>query len=126
MSVGIKEIDDQHKQLVDTIASLNDAIINKKEDKEMHAIFNKLYDYILFHFSTEEKYFDKFNYERTNEHKAAHQFFADRVIKIQKEVDNDVHRLSLELIAFLEFWLVGHVMVMDQQYVECFHKNGLK
>ena len=126
MSVGVKVIDDQHKQLIDTISQLNEAIIAKKVDKELNGIFARLYDYILFHFATEEKYFDEFNYEESKEHKAAHLFFANRVIEMQDKVDHDSHALSLELIAFLEFWLVGHVMVMDQKYVECFHKNGLR
>jgi len=126
MSVGVEEIDDQHRQLIKTMSDLNEAIIKHEAEKVLTETFARLYDYILFHFATEEKYFDQFNYEGSVEHKAAHQFFADRVMEMQEKAKIDPRALSLELVAFLDFWLVGHVLVMDQKYVECFHANGLK
>jgi hemerythrin-like metal-binding protein len=126
MSVGVKEIDDQHKQLLDAISTLNDAIINKSVDKVLFSIFDRLFDYMEVHFATEEKYFDKFAYEDSETHKAAHRFFGNRVTEMHQKIDRDIHELSLELVAFLEFWLVGHVMVMDKKYMDCFHKHGLK
>ncbi len=126
MSVGVEEIDKQHKQLLGAISDLNDAIIKHEVEKVLNNTFDKLFKYIEFHFATEEKYFDDFNYSEAEAHKAAHKFFAKKVNEMHQTVDNDIHELSLELVAFLEFWLVGHVLVMDKRYTECFHKHGLK
>jgi hemerythrin len=126
MSVGVKEIDDQHKQLLDTISTLNDAILDKSVEKALVSIFDRLFDYMEIHFATEERYFDEFDYPDAETHKAAHRFFSGRIIEMHKNIDKDIHELSLDLVAFLEFWLVGHVMVMDKKYMDCFHKHGLK
>jgi len=126
MTVGVKEIDDQHKQLIDTIEKLNEKIIQHAVENDLTDIFEQLSRYIHIHFATEEAYFDKFHYAEAEAHKAAHLFFANRVSEMRQNPDRGMHALSLELVAFLEFWLVGHVMVMDQRYVQCFHENGLK
>ena len=126
MTVGVEEIDEQHKQLIDTIQELNDAIIKHAIAQDLKNIFDQLFKYIHIHFATEEAYFDKFHYPEAEAHKAAHLFFANRVSGMRQDTDKDVQALSLDLVAFLEFWLVGHVMVMDQRYVQCFHENGLK
>jgi len=126
MSVGVEEIDKQHKQLVDTIQTLNQAIIAHEVENNLVVIFERLFDYMNNHFATEEMYFDKFHYLEAEEHKAAHDFFKERVIEMHEKINKDIHELSLELVAFLEFWLVGHVMVMDKKYVDCFHEHGLK
>jgi len=39
----------------------------------------QLVNYGNFHFATEEKYFDEFNYEDTEEHKKRHQEFRDKL-----------------------------------------------
>ena len=121
MSVGIKEIDDQHKQLLNTISDLNEAIIKRGVEKDLTDTFYRLFEYINIHFATEEKYFDEFHYPDAKTHKAAHEFFTKSVTEMSKKINTDIHELSLELVAFLEFWLVGHVLVMDKQYMDCFH-----
>jgi hemerythrin len=126
MSVGVEEIDKQHQQLVDTIQELNQAIIEHDIENNLVETFERLFGYMTTHFATEEGYFDKFNFAEAAEHKAAHLFFKKRVLEMHENINKNVHELSLELVAFLEFWLVGHVMVMDQRYVQCFHEHGLK
>jgi hemerythrin len=126
MSVGIKIIDEQHKQLIDTISALNEAIIAKKTDKTLKDTFSRLADYYQLHFSTEEDYMDKFACDGIPEHKAAHSYFIGHIKEMKSQLDADKRQLSLELVAFLEFWLIGHVMVMDRKYVQCFNDHGLK
>lgn len=126
MSVGVKEIDDQHKKLIETIEELNEAIIKHEVTDQLAKTYDELLEYTTIHFATEEAYFDKFHYPEAAEHKAAHAYFSKRIEEMKNRIDKDVHELSLDLVSFLEFWLVGHIMIMDQRYVDCFHKNGLK
>jgi hemerythrin-like metal-binding protein len=126
MSVGVKEIDEQHKKLIDTIEKLNESIIKHDIEKNMVETFDRLFEYMNIHFATEEAYFEKLHYPEAEQHKAAHLFFRNRITEMYNKIGNNISGLSLDLVDFLEFWLVGHVMVMDKRYSECFHENGLK
>jgi hemerythrin len=125
-SVYVKEIDDQHKQLVKLIFKLFTAINEQKTKEELGGVLGELAKYAGFHFSTEEKYFDAFDYEHKDEHVAEHRKFAEKVTDLQTKYANNEVEISFELIDFLEDWLLNHLMEMDQRYVKCFTKNGLK
>jgi hemerythrin-like metal-binding protein len=126
MTVGVKEIDDQHKKLIETMEKLNEAIIKHEVDENLTQTFDGLFEYMNIHLATEEAYFDQFHYPEAAEHKAAHDFFRKRIGEMHNNIDKNIRELSIELVSFLEFWLVGHIMIMDQRYVQCFHENGLK
>ena len=53
---GITEVDNQHKQLVDILNKLYEAMAVGKGKDVLESIFNELTSYTLTHFSTEEKY----------------------------------------------------------------------
>lgn len=124
-SMGIKEIDDQHQYFVSIINSLLDAINERRVAGELNTIINKLYDYAVFHFKTEEKYFDFFNYEGATEHKLEHIKPLGRVQEFKDEKKEDPWALAFRLADFLEDWLIDHLANMDKKYVACFHEHGL-
>lgn len=124
-SVGIKEIDDQHKKLVDMITTLEKAITANDTKSLLLQVISKLAEYTVYHFDTEERYFDQFNYEHTKEHKAQHKELVDKVVEIKTKVNTDEITLSFELIDYLEDWLIEHIMGADKMYTELFIKNGL-
>ena len=60
-SVGVVEIDNQHKRMFEIINELFEAINNKIIEEKLDKIIAKVVDYKDFHFTTEEKYFKEFN-----------------------------------------------------------------
>jgi hemerythrin-like metal-binding protein len=125
-SVHVQEIDQQHMQLVKLIFELFDSI-NKHVAKDMLGdILDKLVKYAGYHFATEEKYFDLFNYEDKEKHINEHRKFADKVVEFKKKYVNHEVEISFELIDFLENWLLDHLMESDKKYVRCFTEHGLK
>jgi hemerythrin-like metal-binding protein len=124
-SVKVEEIDDQHKHLVAQIDRLSEALYSENINEETSAILDELSRYAIEHFETEEKYFDKFHYIDAVPHKEEH-------LKFQKKIEtlirfhNAGSEVSIDLIDFLEDWLIDHLMEQDQKYVECFRENGLK
>jgi hemerythrin len=127
-SVKVEEIDNQHKELVDTIDKLFQILGIDKDEKKLLDIFLKLEKYAVDHFATEEKYFEKFKYNGAEEHIKEHELFKKKVLEIKnKYLQNKKSGvISFELADFLEDWLLDHLVTMDQKYVECFQKNGLK
>ena len=121
----IKEIDDQHQYFVGIMDKLYDAIINNLPREELGQLLKELINYAVDHFNTEEKYFTEFNYEGTEDHKAKHQELKDKVLDFQKKFEDNSSDISVDLIDFLEDWLVDHLLNLDQKYVDCFHQHGL-
>jgi len=124
-SVGVKEIDDQHKQFIAILNELADAIDNNKTKETLAHIFDELGSYAEFHFATEEKYFDMFSYDGAEEHKAKHQELKEKIADLKSKMADNQVSLSFELIDFMEDWLIDHLANMDQKYVQCFKEHGL-
>lgn len=124
-SVGVEMIDEQHKMFVGIINELYTAIQEKKGDIVLKDIFNQLVAYTQFHFQTEERYFDEFDYEGAAEHKAAHQALIKQVTDLQKK-EAEIMENPFKLMDFLEDWLIEHIMGMDKLYGPCFNQHGLK
>jgi hemerythrin-like metal-binding protein len=123
--VKVTEIDEQHKKLVSLIDRLNRAIYSDKTKDELKIILSELVQYADEHFSTEEKYFDRFNFEGSDEHKKEHAMFKEKILAITNKIQNNEIEVSFELIDFLEDWLIDHLIEQDQKYVDCFTKHGL-
>ncbi len=124
-SVNVKEIDAQHQRLFELINNLYDAM-KKGEGKDvLPKIIEELANYTVYHFSTEEKYFDKFNYPETEAHKIQHKNFVDKVTEFKKGYDNLQVALTVDVISFLQDWLINHISGSDKKYSAFFNQNGL-
>ena len=125
-SVGVEEIDNQHKHMFSVINELLDAISNNNPEEHLGHIIESLVKYKIFHFETEEKYFDQFNFDGAEEHRIKHQEFNKKLGELKEEFPEYNIEFAFKLIDFLEDWLINHLMVVDQKYVKCFHDHGLK
>jgi hemerythrin len=125
-SVGVEEIDNQHKGLVKLINKLFDAMSDGQANTILSAILNDLVRYTEVHFATEEKYFALFDYPDREAHIQEHLQFVNEVerFKTQFEAGNII--LSFEVFKFLRGWLVKHIQGSDKKYSTCFIANGLK
>lgn len=124
-SVNVKEIDEQHQQFIQILNKLYESVSHGTEQKELKVILDELVNYTDLHFKTEEKYFDKFNYENSSEHKIEHARLRKQVADFYKKFAEGKAEISVGLLDFLEDWLVEHLDIQDKKYVECFNKNGL-
>ncbi len=125
-SVGVELIDTQHKMFVGILNDLYAAIMAQKEDLILDDIFDQLVKYTEFHFQTEERYFDEFHYEGSEEHKAEHARLCADIAVLREKKEGSLKSNPFELLDFLEAWLIEHIMDMDKKYTTCFHEHGLK
>lgn len=125
-NVGIEEIDKQHKMFVETLNKLFEAVQNSSSKDKLEIVFKELDGYIKYHFATEEKYFDMFSFDESENHKAKHNDFKNQIAIFKEKIDaGELHYLE-SLITYLEDWLANHIMEVDKRYVPCFKANGLK
>ena len=125
-SVGVEEIDDQHKYFISLLNDLNNAIVAGKSREELKELFRLVPDYAERHFATEEKYFDEFKYEGAAEHKQKHQELRDEIKRIAGTEGGREIDFYGNIVYFLKDWLEEHLAQMDQKYEKCFADHGLK
>lgn len=124
-SVKIKEIDEQHKQLVDMINRLHDAMVAHKGRQVQQEIVGEMAAYAVFHFETEEKYMRRFSYPEYEGHRQEHGKFAEEVAELKSRVDKGLLVLSLEIMTVLRDWLQNHILGTDMKYSGFFNGKGL-
>jgi len=122
-SVNIPEIDSQHKKLLDIINTLYKAFKAGKAKKEVKKILNDLVGYTSYHFGTEERYFDQFNYPENDVHKEEHDKLTAQVLEFQKNIDSGKVTLSAEIMEFLKTWLEEHILHSDKKYSDFLYEK---
>ena len=133
MGVGIKLIDDQHKELLKIINKLSTSINENSQRRDIVVIIDELIDYAAFHFTEEEGLFDKYCYEDKDTHKYEHALFVQKFRDIKDEVqNNEVHlrataiEVAEDVFKYIIDWFINHVAGSDKKYIELFKKNGVE
>jgi hemerythrin len=116
-SIGIKEIDDQHKKLIEQINILHSAMREGKAKEVMGNILNELKAYTKYHFSNEEKAFEKYNYSEKYSHIQKHNGFVKRLGEITDQYNSGSLVISINLLDFLNKWVSEHIQKEDRKYV---------
>ncbi|MBD3310944.1 MAG: bacteriohemerythrin [Candidatus Magasanikbacteria bacterium] len=126
-SVGVKMFDLQHKELFDIINELIEAINNKKFNDVIDDIMVRLVDYGNYHLSTEEKFFDQYDYPEKDSHKALHDEYINKINSFQQRYQNQDGEIDIafDLVNFLENWWVNHINGADKKYSEFFNGKGV-
>ncbi|MDE2183273.1 MAG: hemerythrin family protein [Alphaproteobacteria bacterium] len=122
-SVGVVELDNDHKKLIALINALFDAMRAQKGREIVGEILDGLVSYTAEHFAREERMFAKTAYPETAAHKVAHRALVQQVLDVQaKYKDGKIATLSIELMKFLKRWLTDHIQNEDKRYSA--HLNG--
>lgn len=125
-SVGIKEIDDQHKKLIGLISQLDSAMRQGKGKQALEDILRELVQYTRTHFSNEERIMRTHGYPDYEEHKIKHDKMTQKVLDIQRQYQEGKLNITLDVMKFLENWIDKHIMGTDMQYSPFLTGKGLK
>lgn len=127
-SVGVKELDEQHKTLINIINELFTLYTEKKFGQaDVSPIFKALMDYADQHLATEEYYFNLYNYEKGPQHTALHNAYREKISALKAEYEKDNSEKTLFAVNnFLNEWWVWHINHVDKEYTEYFNANGLR
>lgn len=127
-SIGISEIDEQHQKMLAIINKLFDLFGNKKhEDQaEIARIIKEMTDYALYHFRTEEKYFELFSYPKSAEHIEIHNQYRSKIEEWRQRYDaNKDKAIFFEISEFLQDWWTWHINNTDRDYAPFLKANGV-
>ena len=117
MSTGIAGLDNDHKQLIALINGVEQALSGASVSTVGNSL-TELLDYVQAHFEREEKVFTALNAPELEAHKKLHQDLAakakvfDSKFRMAK-TDEDRRKIGSILQAFLQDWLVNHILKED-------------
>mgnify|MGYP000916868212 CR=1 FL=1 len=120
LSVGIEEIDNQHKELFRRINNLLDACNEGKGKQAVGDIINFLGEYVVTHFAAEEAYMRKYAYPEYEAHKAMHQGFIQSFGQLKSKFDSEGPgiQLVLQTNRVVVDWLINHISKVDKKLGE--------
>lgn len=117
---NLVEINHQHLELIHLLNELNVKYINGYKKTELVIILNKLSNYALTHFSTEEKFFEKYNYPQMDSHIEEHRYFLNKIEFYKEELLNSSLDFFNDMLNFLTAWLNDHILNVDKKYISYF------
>lgn len=118
--LGIPELDKQHKHLFEVGANLHE-LIDRVDYEDIYDEIvdnvHELKEYTIFHFNSEEAFFDTYGYSGSNMHKVEHQQFIDYLDGLDlSQVDANQQEALLDLVKFIAKWIFKHINDSDSKY----------
>lgn len=114
-STGIDEVDNDHRQLIDLINQLHQAMVLGVTRKELPAIVDELVDYAQHHFQREEALMMQHRYPGAEEHLRLHAHFRKMVTHLRAKLEQGDFAISTSLFVLLQNWLIEHIMKADRE-----------
>ncbi|MDR0322690.1 MAG: bacteriohemerythrin [Treponema sp.] len=123
-SLGIKQIDEQHKGLLVFVNDLFNHVSGDEKQERLYfqEVIHQAIQYVKEHFATEERLMVMTKFPGYTVHKRKHDEFTLTVVKSVKDFEAG-KRLVLEKFAyFLKDWVLSHIAFMDAQYAQYFRQ----
>jgi hemerythrin len=128
LSVGVDEIDHQHKELISRINNLVDAIKQAKCKYTIDGTIDFLEEYATRHFGAEEVIMLQNMYEGYSTHKAQHAIFLKALAELKQQaaeprVKGSSYDLSVTTNQVVVDWIVNHILKTDMKLGEFLRKK---
>ena len=124
-SVGVREMDSQHKILVDLLNELFEAMNANRSKEILGSTLNKLINYTKTHFAAEEKLMEQYSYPDLAAQKREHIALTNKVVAFKQDFEAGKVSMTVQLTSFLKSWLVDHIAGADKKYGPFFNAKGL-
>lgn len=122
LSVGVDEIDDQHKELFSRINDLVAAVKQHTCKYKIGDVIKFLEDYVVFHFGVEEGYMQELGYPAYTQHKAQHEIFMRNFAGLKEKLPRleggrkpGSYDLSVETNQLVVDWILEHIGKVDKK-----------
>ena len=113
LTIGVDEIDDDHKKLVNLFNILNHSLTEGATTDYVEAVLEELINCTVWHFSHEERLMLKYGYDRFEDHKAEHKDLIESARELQQKFIQTGKLDEREDLEFLQRWLTEHILVAD-------------
>ncbi|MDR2404384.1 MAG: bacteriohemerythrin [Spirochaetaceae bacterium] len=119
-SVGIRLIDEQHKELVNLTNALYAGCLAGDEAAQKYFLetIHGTVDYVKYHFAAEEKILKNIKYPSIGDHKKQHEGFVKQIFDDVKSFEEGKKFVPNVFVRYLKDWILTHIAVVDRKYAE--------
>ena len=121
-SVGIEEIDKQHKHLIGIGSELMGLIKHHSNDDLYDDVIDaveRMKDYTVYHFATEERMLAQAGFEGLEDHKIEHSNFIDKLNEVDlSNLEDNQAEFIMDILKFISTWIFKHIIGSDFEYRE--------
>lgn len=115
LSVGVDEIDDDHRKLISIFNLLNHAVSDRESRDYLAAVLEELINCTAWHFSHEERLMVKFGYGEMTQHQAEHRELLASARSLKDEILQAPEGFTEAHLEYLERWLTEHIFTTDMR-----------
>lgn len=120
--LGVRQIDKQHRKLIELINDVHDAFATQKPSSEIQKILSALSEYTHKHFAEEEALMRSSGYVDLQRHQLLHQKIRQQLLNYIETYKQKQDAVAPEILTFLQTWLAAHVQGVDQKVAPFLHK----
>ena len=114
--IGIKELDHEHKVLIDDINRLHEELAKHDEKSKTEEYLGDIYARMQAHFALEEHVMKEHGYKYLDEHKREHEELLDSYTEYMVQFLNDDGVSSDKSIEDnLKHWVITHIVTSDKK-----------
>ena len=124
-SVGLAEIDKQHKKLIVMINKLIDSRNVSVRSEIISDTLTDMTNYAMYHFQAEEALMEEHEYPRQDAHHKEHMGFIRKTAELASATVEHEQAVPEELLAYLGNWLIAHILKSDMGYKDFFKDKGI-
>lgn len=125
-SVGVKILDEQHKELIKMINMLDRNPGATVYSETVSELLGRLTSYAMEHFETEEALLSEHSYPDLAIQKLEHNEYQLKAAMLCEKTIQQEEAVSKEILIFLRTWWMNHILVSDMKYRVFFEELGLK
>lgn len=119
LGLGIRRIDNDHKEIVNLMNQLYELNLSKATKSVLLRVMIDLVEVTEKHFRNEEKLMQEIEYFGLSSHQIIHKELLKNLgLQIKKFQLSDGGVISEEYFNFLKHWLITHIKGTDRQYCE--------
>ena len=116
-ATNVVALDNEHRELIDHINLLYEAIRDKRGAEVLGDILAMLEKYTVEHFAHEEMLMEKYGFSGLEEQKKLHKDLIQAVEELKEKASvTGPETLAPQLLRFLRHWLLDHIVEADKKY----------
>ena len=126
-SVGVRELDQQHQQLIKLLNRLilAQGTINTHSET-ISDILMAMTRYAQAHFKSEERLMEAYGFPGLEDQKKEHRDFRKKTVSFSTATFYGVDEIPESLLEYLVDWWVHHILEDDMAYRSFFQEKGVK
>jgi len=116
LSVGVDDMDQQHRKLISLVNQFHDALKAGKGDDASKGILIQLVQYTHTHFAAEEQLQARYGYPELAAHNKLHAELIAQVNQMVEKIKAGKMVSAVTIANFLKDWLTQHILGTDKLY----------